>query len=360
MLAVIIALILAIVSIMISDTSSYTTPIPDEFRLFAYTIAWLAIVLIPILLIAHRERGIYKVEPGFRHMLKIGIGALWILDGVLQLQPEMSYGFLSSVIIPAVSGLPAYVQPFFLGVVSQWGAHPIFFDAGSAVIQISIGAGILLSRKKTSLNIYLIVSIAWGTAVWALGEGLGGIVSAGASYLSGFPGSALVYVAIAASLLLNITEKNAKKILSAFLSAVFLFSALEQAFPPNAYWSGNALSSLAAESASNIQPLIFQRAISAVSGVLLTYPQIWNALIVSIFLVISAMWIFSTKIAAWLTMAVSFFIWFIFQDFGILGGFGTDPNTALPVILISASFILSLRAVNEYRSADGNMDASIQ
>jgi len=151
-----------------------------------------------------------------------------------------------------------------------------------------------------------------------------------------------------------------KKIMSAFLSAVFLFSAFEQAFPHNAYWSGNPLSSLAAESASNIQPLIFQRSISAVSGVLLTYPQIWNALIVSLFLVISARWIFSMRIAAWLTMAVTFFIRFIFQNFGILGGFGTDLNTALPVILISASFILSLRTMSEYRSTDRNTEPSMQ
>jgi hypothetical protein len=344
---VLLSITVLVILIMLSDSENYFTPWGDKYWLFLYTSIGLAITLTPIIIIAWHDRVSSPAETGFRHMIKVIFGSLWILDGVLQLQPEMSFGFLSSVIIPVVSGLPALIQPFFIGIVSEWGHYPVIFDAISAIVQITIGVGILLVSRKLLLKSILLLSIVWGTIVWVLGEGLGGTLTGGASYLSGLPGSALIYVMVAAVLLPDITDEVAAKIMSAFLFSLFLFSAIEQAMPSNAYWSGSALSSLAGGMASNIQPIFLQRTISAFSTALLANPLVWNAAIVAAFLIISALWIRSRRIAAWVTAAVSLFVWIFFQDFGIIGGYGTDPNTALPVMLISIAMVIYLKPTAE-------------
>ncbi len=358
--AVLLSISALVILIMLSDSENYFTPWGDKYWLFLYTSIGLAITLTPVIIIAWHDRARFHVETGFRHMIKVIFGSLWILDGVLQLQPEMSYGFLSSVITPVVSGLPALIQPFFMGIVSEWAHYPILFDATSAIVQITIGVGLLLVSRKLLLKAILLLSIVWGTIVWVLGEGLGGTLTGGASYLSGFPGSALVYVMVAAILFPDITDEVAAKIVSAFMFSVFLFSAIEQVMPSNAYWSSSALSSLAGGMASNIQPIFLQRTISAFSRTLLADPLVWNAAIVASFLIISALWIRSRRIAALVTATVSLFIWVFFQDFGIIGGYGTDPNTALPVMLISIALVLYLKPAAERTGSQSKKECDLR
>ena len=164
---------------------------------------------------------------------------------------------------------------------------------------------------------------------------------------------------VAAILFLDITDEVAAKIVSAFIFSVFLFSAIEQAMPSNAYWSGSTLSSLAGGMASNIQPIFLQRTISAFSTVLLANPLVWNATIVASFLIISALWIRSRRIAAWVTATVSLFVWVFFQDFGIIGGYGTDPNTTLPVMLISIALVIYLKPTAKRTSSRSKEESEL-
>jgi hypothetical protein len=57
--------------------------------------------------------------------------------------------------------------------------------------QLALGAGLLFRRTARAA---LAGTIAWGLAVWWLGEGLGGILgSATSSPLTGAPGAAVLY-----------------------------------------------------------------------------------------------------------------------------------------------------------------------
>src|SRR5271170_2159091 len=49
-------------------------------------------------------------EPTARRILRIGFGALWIFDGLLQVQSSMPLGLPSGVIQPAATGSPSWVQ----------------------------------------------------------------------------------------------------------------------------------------------------------------------------------------------------------------------------------------------------------
>lgn len=146
-----------------------------------------------------------------RRGVQIALGILWLLDGVLQLQPEMfTSNFANNVIIPAAQG-----QPDFVSIPMQFFAHiflvqPIFFNALIAVIQLSLGVLILWKRTTT---IGLWGSVAWGLFVWYIGEGLNGLASGHTLLLMGAPGAALIYALLALGVLpLSSKIKNQKSI----------------------------------------------------------------------------------------------------------------------------------------------------
>jgi len=129
-----------------------------------------------------------------RRHLRLSLAVLWLLDGALQCQPRMfTRDFSQSILAPASRGLPsALAAPLHL-LAAVVAAHPALMNAGFAIIQIALGAG-LLTRRFT--RIALGASIAWALMVWAAGEGFGGITT-GATMLVGAPGAALLYAVLA-------------------------------------------------------------------------------------------------------------------------------------------------------------------
>ena len=130
-----------------------------------------------------------------RRGIQVTLGLLWILDGMLQLQPAMlTSRFATQVIAPAGDGQPAFVSWPVQTAARVIGHQPVLADLAFAVIQLALGAGLLYPRTARRA---LAASVAWALAVWYLGEGLGGLFGGGASLLTGAPGAALVYAVVA-------------------------------------------------------------------------------------------------------------------------------------------------------------------
>ena len=130
-----------------------------------------------------------------RRGIQVTLGLLWILDGMLQLQPAMlTPRFATQVIAPAGDGQPAFVSWPVQTAARVIGHQPVLADLAFAVIQLALGAGLLNPRTARRA---LAASVAWALAVWYLGEGLGGLFGGGASLLTGAPGAALVYAVVA-------------------------------------------------------------------------------------------------------------------------------------------------------------------
>jgi hypothetical protein len=129
-----------------------------------------------------------------RRGLQACLGAAWLLDAGLQLQPYM-FGpfFVTQVIAPSADGDPGLVAASVNWAAHLMLAHIAVYNAIFAMIQLLIGAGLLLRR---TLKIALAASIAWSLSVWWFGEGLGGIFT-GASPLAGVPGGVVLYALIA-------------------------------------------------------------------------------------------------------------------------------------------------------------------
>jgi hypothetical protein len=130
-----------------------------------------------------------------RRWIQIALGVLWLVDGALQLQPYMlGTGLAKGVIEPAGQGQPAIVADSV-----RWAAHlilisPVAFDLLFALAQLGIGAAILY---RPTLRIGLAASIAWAAAVWWFGEAAGQVFSGAATFITGAPGSVLLYALLA-------------------------------------------------------------------------------------------------------------------------------------------------------------------
>ena len=132
---------------------------------------------------------------GLRRWLQIGLGVVWLLDAALQYQPYMfSRGFVTNIVDPASSGSPAAIANSVTGAGHILLHAVALFNAAFATIQLAIGLGLLW---RPTVKAALAGTIAWGLAVWLLGEGLGGILTGSASPLTGAPGAAVLYVLLA-------------------------------------------------------------------------------------------------------------------------------------------------------------------
>jgi hypothetical protein len=126
--------------------------------------------------------------------IQVGLGVIWLLDGLLQLQPQM-FGkhFANDVILPSAQGQPGIVSGAITHMAHLIAVQPAVVDAVFAGIQILIGVGLLI---RETVKPALFLSFVWALGVWSLGEGFGMLFTGMASPLTGAPGAALLYAAI--------------------------------------------------------------------------------------------------------------------------------------------------------------------
>jgi hypothetical protein len=126
--------------------------------------------------------------------IQIGLGIIWLLDGLLQLQPRM-FGpdFANHVILPTAQGQPDLVSSTITHMAHLITLQPALTDTVFAAVQILIGMGLLF---RETVRPALVLSFVWALGVWALGEGFGMLLTGMASPLTGAPGGALLYVVV--------------------------------------------------------------------------------------------------------------------------------------------------------------------
>jgi hypothetical protein len=123
--------------------------------------------------------------------IQIALGLMWIVDGLLQLQPKMfSTAFATQVLAPSAQGQPAVLAWPLHELVHLVSRQPVGFDVVFAAVQLLIGIGML---TRSTVKPALALSMMWVAGVWALGEGFGMLFTGTASPLTGAPGGVLLY-----------------------------------------------------------------------------------------------------------------------------------------------------------------------
>ena len=138
----------------------------------------------------HGTAGTPVAEPAWRQLLRTGFGILWLLDGILQAQPQMAIGLPSQVIQPTAASSPAWVQHVVNWAGTSWSYHPLQAGAAAVWIQAGIGIWMLAAVRGPLSRLAGLAGVAWGLVVWVFGESFGGIFAPGLTWLFGAPGAA--------------------------------------------------------------------------------------------------------------------------------------------------------------------------
>ncbi len=131
------------------------------------------------------------LRPDGRRTLQLVLAALWLLDGVLQMQAYFfTRAFGTRMITASAEGNPPVIARSILWSGRTIGHHPVAINALFALIQVGIGLGVAWRRSTKPA---LAVSVVWSLGVWWVGEGFGGVFSGAADPINGAPGAVILY-----------------------------------------------------------------------------------------------------------------------------------------------------------------------
>ena len=273
-----------------------------------------------------------------RRHLQVSLAALWLLDGALQCQPFMfTREFARRILSPAGHGQSTDLTESLHVVVTLVSGHPALANGGFAAIQIVLGLA-LFTRRFT--RVALSASIAWALLVWIVGEELGGL-TAGATLLTGAPGAALLYAAIA--VLAWPTHDRQQEDRPSWLAlpawcALWMTGAGLQMVAGNNSASAFTMSLRAAQSSSPGWIAEIDRHL-----VRFRLPG-WAAAGVIALYVLVAIWALVPGWTRQLSIGVGVFItlagWLLFQGLGDLtSGQATDPNSGPLIVLLALAVV---------------------
>ena len=312
-------------------------------------------------------------EPRARLLLRVGFGLIWLLDGLLQAQPQMPGGLADQVIQPTAATSPGWVQHLVNYGVNLWDYHPITAATASVWIQVGIGLWMLLAVRGWSARLAGLTGVAWGLAVWAFGESFGGIFAPGLTVLFGAPGAVLLYVVAGALLALPQRAWDGPRVGRLLLGgtgAFFLGMALLQAWPGRGFWQGTidgkpgSLAAMVQSMAGTSQPHPLEVLVTwfgnftAAHGFAVNLVAVIALALIGAGLTAAAVRA-DTRLALVAVVAGAVFglaDWVLVEDFGFLGGLGTDPNSMIPLILLFTAGYLGLApapALSTVAAADG-------
>jgi hypothetical protein len=126
--------------------------------------------------------------------IQIALGLIWILDAALQYQPKMfGSAFVNQMILANAKGQPTPIA-WSINHLGHW----VLPDVGVwnflfATTQLVIGIGLLTRRWARPA---LVLMFAWCFGVWWFGEGFGQLLTGQANPLTGAPGAVTLYAAI--------------------------------------------------------------------------------------------------------------------------------------------------------------------
>jgi cytochrome oxidase Cu insertion factor (SCO1/SenC/PrrC family) len=289
---------------------------------------------------------IFDSESIVRRTLRYGFGALWVLDGVLQLQSAMPLGLATSVFTEARDDTPTWAQGPINLAITIWNEHPV--GAASLVVVLQLGIGFMLLAGRTSRTGALL-SVVWSLVIW-FSSGYGGLFAAGSSLYFGWPGAVVLYVmaGVIISRRSPFFDARAEWTLRWGLTTLLVGGGLWQLRPGTDFWASDTANGwwrMSRDMASMPQPEILQRLVRSTGDAALHLGPLWN-LGASAVLIALGVLLWRVRRLTWLTtgfIAAFFFaLWVLVQDTGLFGGLSTDPNSLLPLALLVVALHQSL------------------
>jgi cytochrome oxidase Cu insertion factor (SCO1/SenC/PrrC family) len=299
-------------------------------------------------------------EPAARRLLRIGFGALWILDGLLQSQPKMPLGMGPDVVQPLAAASPTWVQHLDNALVTVWSYHPIAAAAAAVWIQLGIGVWLLAAPRGNWSRLAGLASVLWGLNVWVFGEAFGGIFAPGLTWLFGAPGAAVFYCVAGCLIALRETAwatPRTGRIVLRGMGLFFLGMAVLQAWPGRGFWQGEirpgvasgTLTAMVKEMSQTPQPHVLASLVSSFEGFVAANAWGANLFVVIALAAIGAAFLTArasiVRIGVIAGCVLCLADWVLIEDFGFFGGVGTDPNSMIPMALVFVAGYVAITRV---------------
>jgi len=279
-----------------------------------------------------------------RRRLQLALGAVWLLDGILQFQPSMFTKAFPQMLAGTSGGNPAIIASpinWSAGLITH---HLGVLNAMFATIQVAIGLGI---AWRPTARLALGASALWAASVWWLGEGLGGVVSGAGRPVNGAPGAVILY-ALLAVLLWPVTrdrparftagravgQRAAQALWLVLWASLAFFAVAPAARAPQ------AISSTFAGMAPG-QPGWLAWCERHAASLLAGQGLLASVLLAGACAVVAAGAFLparATRATLVLAVAVAAFIWLAEGLGGIFTGAGTDPNSGPLLVLLALAF----------------------
>jgi hypothetical protein len=279
--------------------------------------------------------------PTRRRAAQVALGLIWIVDGLLKLQPYFAAHFADGVIDPNAMG-----QPGFLGDPITWignsvvAPHQALFAAASTLVEVGIGVAIIVPR---TVRPALLVSFAWALGVWYTGEGLGGLLTnATPTPLTGIVSTAPLYIVAG---LLAWPRSDGLGLLGArgaraAWAALWVGASALWLFPSNLAAGSFHDAFTGAPSGAGWLSSLQSSAASAVGGSGAELAMVLA--VVSAFVGVGVLWPRTTRPALVVSMVLSAVYWVLAEGLaGLFTGQATDVGTA-PLMILVASQLLVL------------------
>ena len=290
-----------------------------------------------------------------RKALQRVLGILWLIDGILQLQPQMfTMNMVNGVMRPMLQGQPALVEPSLQFIVDQTTQHLLEVNLLIAIVQILLGLGFLFISDRWIREL-VIASWVWAFIVWFGGEGMSMLFTGTASILSGAPGAVLLYPLLGLAVWprkqsrSSATEATTKtgddgllsrRILRWVLAAFWLFAALLQ-LQPNWWQDGQISQTIGAMvGQGGLNSVLVDPVLTQISNATANIEIPLNIALIVIFLAlgIGLAIVRKNQLRPFLvaSIIVSIAFWYVSQAFGmILTGMATDFNSGLLLVVLA-------------------------
>jgi hypothetical protein len=290
-----------------------------------------------------------------RKALQRVLGLLWLIDGLLQVQPQMfSMNMVNGVMKPMLEGQPGLIEPALQFIVTQTTLHLIAVNLLITIVQVFLGLGFLFLPERWVKEL-VVASIVWSFIVWFGGEGMSMLFTGTASILSGAPGAVLLYPLLGLAIwprkqfdasAVDATRKAgddgliSRRLLRWILSGFWFFAALLQLQPT--WWQPGQISQAigAMVGQGGLNSVLVDPILQQLSNATANIEIPLNIALIIVFLALGiGLAVFKEErlrpfLAA--SIVVSVLFWYIAQAFGmILTGMATDFNSGLLVVVIA-------------------------
>ncbi len=304
-----------------------------------------------------------------RKTLQRIIGVLWLIDGLLQLQPQMfTMNMVNGIMKPMLQGQPGIFEPSLQFIVNQTTLHLIAVNLLIATVQILLGLGFLFLSGDW-VKWLVLASIVWAFIVWYGGEGMNMLLTGTASILTGAPGAVLLYPLLGLAVYprnQSTTSTGAtriagddglvsRRLLRYILAGFWCFAALLQLQPY--WWQDGQISQAigAMVGQGGLNAVLVDPVLTQISNATANIEIPLNIALIVVFLAIGIglAVVKDEQVHLFLiaSIIVSVLFWYFSQAFGmILTGMATDFNSGLLVVVIALACWPKAHALSAQRA----------